>query len=172
MRYVFWSYFPFLNSLDNNYIFICILFVLSFVNIFFYNNAFAFVLRLLVLYNKSVIWYQVLFRFLRYYPVHVSNIIGLDGISISPVVLCSFLLLYCILVYWYLRYKIVLYCILVLSALWLLINFFASTDLLTFYVYFEGIVIPMFMLIVYEEVGVERYMQHIFFSYIHYSVQF
>jgi NADH:ubiquinone oxidoreductase subunit 4 (subunit M) len=47
-----------------------------------------------------------------------------------------------------------------------IINVFASLDLFFFYIYFEGIVIPMFFLIVYEEVEVEKFMLLINFLFI------
>lgn len=70
-----------------------------------------------------------------------------DGISIYLILLCSFLLMYCFLIYWYLKYKINLYSFSLFISLWLLLNVFSSLDLFFFYIYFEGIVIPMFLLI-------------------------
>lgn len=102
---------------------------------------------MIVYYNKSIIWYQILFRFYNIYPYYINNIIGIDGFSILFIFLCVCLLSHCLLIYWYLRYKINLYCILVLFILWLLINLFSSLDLVLFYIYFEAIAIPTFLLI-------------------------
>lgn len=45
---------------------------------------------------------------------------------------------------------------------------FSSLDFFFFYIYFEGIVIPMFLLIVYEEVVLVKFMLLINFLFILY----
>jgi proton-translocating NADH-quinone oxidoreductase chain M len=102
---------------------------------------------LIIIYNKSIIWYQIIIRFYNVQPFYINNIIGIDGFSISLILLCTFLLINCLLIFWFLRYKINLYCLLVTLVLWLLINLFSTLDLLLFYIYFEGIVVPMFLII-------------------------
>ena len=49
--------------------------------------------------------------------------------------------------------------------LWLLINVFSTSDLFIFYIFFEAIVIPMFILIVFEAVVLVRFMQLISFFF-------
>jgi NADH-quinone oxidoreductase subunit M len=135
----------------------------------YYLLAVIFLLSLfmIIMYNKSIVWYQIIFKFYDFFPFYINNIIGIDGISIFFLTLCIFLLLHCLFIYWYLRYKINLYCFLLLSVLWLLINLFSSLDLLLFYIYFEGVAIPMFLLIVYEVVVVEKFtLRIIFYIYV------
>ena len=117
------------------------------ISLYILSLIYIFSLIIIFLYNKSIMWYQVIFRFYNIDLYNINNIIGLDGISIFFILLCVFLLLNCLLGYWYLRYKITLYCGLLIFVLWLLINLFSSLDMLLFYIYFEGIAIPMFLLI-------------------------
>lgn len=129
---------------------------------------FILVLFLLFLFNKSVLWYQLIFKFYTLSILGVLYAIGIDGLSFFLIILCVFILIYCLLAYWFLKYKVSLYSYFMLFSLWLLLNVFASLDLFFFYIYFEGIVIPMFLLIVYEEVVIVRFMLRISFLYIPY----
>lgn len=61
--------------------------------------------------------------------------------------LSSFLVLVCLLNYWFLRYQINLYIFTLYISLIFLINVFSLLDLLFFFIFFEAIVIPMFFLI-------------------------
>lgn len=127
----------------------------------------------LLLYNKSILWYQVIFSFYKteYRSIifeNVSYICGIDGIALLFILLCTFLLMYCLVSYWFVRYKINLFIFSLIFSLWLLLNVFTSMDFFFFYVYFEGIVIPMFMLIVFGAVVVVKFMLLINFFYIHY----
>jgi NADH-quinone oxidoreductase subunit M len=132
---------------------------------------------LLLLYNKSILWYQIIFNFYQtewglIITDNIQYICGIDGIALLFILLCTFLLMYCLMSYWFVRYKINLFILLLLFALWLLLNVFTSMNFFFFYVYFEGIIIPMFLLIVYGVVGHEKYMPLINFLYIPYLVQF
>ncbi len=50
----------------------------------------------------------------------------------------------------------------------IIIYVFSVLDFFCFYVFFEGIVIPMFFLIVFEEAVVVKFMLRINFLFIHY----
>lgn len=50
----------------------------------------------------------------------------------------------------------------------IIIYIFSVLDFFCFYIFFEGIVIPMFLLIVFEEVVQEKFMRHINFLFILY----
>ena len=97
--------------------------------------------------NYSDLNFIILIKFYNLNWLNISYIIGMDFLSISFILLCSFLLVYCLLIYWNLKYKINLYIFCLFFSLWLLLNVFSSLDLFFFYIYFEGIVIPMFFLI-------------------------
>jgi len=47
--------------------------------------------------NKSIFWYQLIVNFSTLAFLNVSYIIGVDGIAVFMVALCSFLLLLCFL---------------------------------------------------------------------------
>ncbi|QIB35663.1 NADH-quinone oxidoreductase subunit M [Ancylobacter pratisalsi] len=73
---------------------------------------------------------------------------GVDGISLPFVLLTTLLMPMCILASWesvQLRVKEYMICFLVLETL--MIGTFASLDLLQFYIFFEGGLIPMFLII-------------------------
>ena len=72
---------------------------------------------------------------------------GFDILSLNLILLCAFLLLFCYLSYWNLKYRSVYYFFLLNFSLWTLINVFSSLDFFNFFVFFELIVIPMFLLI-------------------------
>lgn len=122
---------------------------------------FIFIFYLLLNYNKSILWYQIIFLFFNLVALQISYIIGIDGVSLLFIILCVFLLMYCLLSYWFVKYKVNLYIFTLLFSLWLLLNIFTSLDFFFFYVYFEGVVIPMFFLIVFEVSEHERFMHHI-----------
>ncbi|GLK83627.1 NADH-quinone oxidoreductase subunit M [Ancylobacter defluvii] len=73
---------------------------------------------------------------------------GLDGISMPFVLLTTLLMPMCILASWesiHVRVKEYMICFLVLETL--MIGTFSSLDLLQFYIFFEGGLIPMFLII-------------------------
>jgi len=114
---------------------------------FYFISYFLLCLFLMLIINKSILWYQLIFKFYTINYIYISYIIGLDGISISFILLCAFIILFCFLLYWYLNYQYNIYSFLLFFSLFILVNIFASLDLFFFYIFFEGIVIPMFLLI-------------------------
>lgn len=127
-----------------------IFFSYNFVRIFTYFYLiiiFYLSIFLLLFINKSIFWYQSIYIFYRLFFYNISCIFALDSLSIFLIVLSSFLLMFCFLIYWFVRYKINWYAFTIVSSLWLLCNVFSSSDLFFFYMFFEGILIPMFLLI-------------------------
>ena len=157
------SFFFFLNNFIFYFLFLYYVRLLSFYSLII---VFFMTLFLFFLFNKSVLWYQVICNFYYLNFLQISYIIGVDSLSIFFILLCSFLLMYCFLIYWFLKYKINFYAFTLLFSLWLLLNVFSSLDLFFFYIFFEGIVIPMFFLIVYEVVVVEKFTRLISSFYI------
>lgn len=110
-------------------IFILTLFLWIFYNI--ENGDFAFVV--------SFSWFEAL---------NIYYTIGIDGISIFFVILTTFLIPICILTSWeVIQYKVKEFMILLLVTELLLINVFIVLDLFFFYIFFEGVLIPMFLII-------------------------
>jgi proton-translocating NADH-quinone oxidoreductase chain M len=133
-------------------------FLITFMIIFFYNyiRLFTYFLLslifiiswlLLLIYNKSILWYQIILKFYTLNYLQISYIIGIDGLSVFFVITCTLLILLCYIIYWFLPYKINLYSFTLIFSLYLLINTFTSLDLFLFFIFFESIVIPMFLLI-------------------------
>ena len=115
-------------------IFSCIIFILSLLLWIFFNDElgnFVYVLHL---------------PWLSFFNIYYS--IGIDGVSIFFVILTAFLIPLCILIGWNsIRYKIKQYIIMLLLTELLLINVFIVLDLFFFYIFFEAVLIPMFILV-------------------------
>ena len=74
--------------------------------------------------------------------------LGVDGISIFFVILSTFLTVICILASWVtIRDRIKEYMIAFLVLETFMVGMFSSLDLVLFYVFFEGVLIPMFLII-------------------------
>lgn len=123
---------------------------------------------LLVSLNKSILWYHFLFSFYSHDAFQVTYMIGIDSFSIYFIILCVFILMYCLVIYWNLKYKINLYIFLLFVSMFIFVNIFSSIDMVYFYVFFEAVVVPMFLLIVFEVVVLGRFMPHIYFLFILY----
>ena len=80
--------------------------------------------------------------------LNISYQMGVDGISMPFVLLCTLLTPICILASWEaitVRVKEYMIAFLVLETL--MIGMFCALDLVVFYVFFEGVLIPMFLII-------------------------
>ena len=132
--------------------FLGIIFFLNFnlvrlLSYFYFLGYFLIALFVLLILNKSILWYQLIYKFYTLDLFFISYIIGIDGMSISFILLSSFIIIFCFLLYWYLNYQFNLYSFILFFSLWVLVNIFSSLDLFFFYIFFEGIVIPMFFII-------------------------
>jgi len=134
---------------------------------FFYFISFYLIsLYILIILNKSIIWYQIIYKFYTLNYLYISYIIGIDNISISLILLCAFIIIFCFLLYWYLKYQNTFFSFLLFFSLWLLMNIFASLDLFFFFIFFEGIVIPMFFIIgIWGSRKRKIYASYLFFIY-------
>ena len=74
--------------------------------------------------------------------------LGVDGISIFFLLLTSLLFPICFLVNWEsIKYRSKDFCLMLLLLEFFLLNVFLSIDLFFFYIFFEGVLIPMFFVI-------------------------
>jgi len=92
------------------------------------------------------------FQFIENLPIiddlNVNYYLGIDGISLSFILLTTFLIPICILSIWNKGYKQINYLIISFLLIELfLIGLFSSLDLFIFYIFFEGSLIPMFFII-------------------------
>ena len=90
-------------------------------------------------FTKSIKWF---------YSLNLYYCIGIDGISLFFILLTTFLIFICILVGWnvneiYLKEYFI--CFLLLE--FFLIQIFCVLDIILFYVFFESVLIPMFLII-------------------------
>lgn len=79
--------------------------------------------------------------------VNLTYMFLIDGISAYFLLLTLLLFIICVLIAWNLRYKLREFLIVLLSINLFLVHVFAITDLVFFYVFFEALLIPMFLLI-------------------------
>lgn len=110
--------------------------------------VFAGSVLLLVLFDHSSSQFQHVERFDWFFLSNYSFYLGVDGLSLYLVVLTAFLVPVCILISWssvqhHCREYVI--CFLFLESL--IFAVFTVLDLLLFYVFFEGVLIPMFVLI-------------------------
>ncbi len=73
--------------------------------------------------------------------------LGVDGLGLSLLVLTTFLTPLCILASWTIKKQVATYMILFLVLETLMLGVFCALDILLFYIFFEGGLIPMFILI-------------------------
>jgi NADH-quinone oxidoreductase subunit M len=81
-------------------------------------------------------------------PLGISYHLGVDGISLWFVILSALLTVVCVVGSWYsVQDRVKEYMIAFLAMDTLMIGVFCSLDLILFYVFFEGILIPMYLII-------------------------
>jgi NADH-quinone oxidoreductase subunit M len=90
------------------------------------------------------------FQFVEHYSwlgSFASYHMGVDGISMPFVILTTFLMPICILASWHIDRRVREYMVAFLVLETLMIGVFTSLDLVLFYLFFEGGLIPMFLII-------------------------
>lgn len=100
------------------------------------------------LFDESLSEYQFLFQWNWLEDLNVSWTFGLDGISLFFILLTTFLIPICLLasfdsIKFFHRYYLISFLVLEL----LLVGVFSVLDILGFYIFFEGTLIPMFLII-------------------------
>ena len=111
-------------------------------------TIFIFSLYLLIYFEETWVRYQFMYYndWLNFFNIYYN--LGVDGISVFFVILSTFLIPLCILVSWNsIKYRLKEFLILLFIIEFLLINVFCVLDLFLFYIFFEAILIPMFILI-------------------------
>ena len=155
----------FFNFLRGFFLFFLVFFplililILSFIkrsNLFFIKN-FSFLGSVFIFFLSIILWvffenfsfsfqYSIFFNWFFFNNINYS--LGIDGISLLFIVLTTFLIPFCILVSWnsvIFRLKEFLICLFFIE--FFLLNIFCALDIFLFYLYFESILIPMFLLI-------------------------
>src|SRR3546814_17461721 len=74
--------------------------------------------------------------------------LGVDGVAMMLIVLSTFLMPLCILASWEsIKQRVGLYMAMFLIMEVIMIGVFAAQDLLLFYIFFEGVVLPLYLII-------------------------
>lgn len=110
--------------------------------------TFLFSLLLWIQFDSGTSFFQFMKTFKWLSLLNFYYTIGIDGISLFFILLTTFLTIICILISWssvQVNVKDYLLCFLVLE--FLLIQVFSVLDLFLFYIYFESILIPMFLIV-------------------------
>lgn len=118
------------------------------LGLFFSSFIFILTLLLWIFFNNELgnFVFVIHLPWLSVFNIYYS--LGIDGISIFFIILTAFLIPICILASWYsINYKVKEFIIMLLLTEWMLINVFAVLDLFFFYIFFEGVLIPMFIII-------------------------
>ncbi|MBI1250192.1 MAG: NADH-quinone oxidoreductase subunit M [Alphaproteobacteria bacterium] len=107
----------------------------------------TFIISLIVLagFDPSSAGYQFIER--TPWAFGVDYHLGVDGLSLALIVLTTALMPLCILASWTIEKQVASYMTLFLLLETLMIGVFAALDLVVFYIFFEGGLIPMFILI-------------------------
>lgn len=110
--------------------------------------AFITSLFLWFLFDKSATGFQFIITFNHIPFSNIEISLGLDGISLFFVLLTTFLIPVCILIGWdRVKTNFKIYLILFLTLEILVIIVFSVLDLLIFYIFFESVLIPIFLII-------------------------
>nr|BED43651.1 NADH dehydrogenase subunit 4 [Pyropia sp. Myanmar_A]BED43675.1 NADH dehydrogenase subunit 4 [Pyropia sp. Myanmar_B]BED43699.1 NADH dehydrogenase subunit 4 [Pyropia sp. Myanmar_C] len=119
-------------------------------NIAFATSQLAFVCSLLLwlCFDSTTSLFQFIYS-VNWFPLYnIYYTIGIDGISLFFILLTTWLITVCILISWNMpnsQIKEYLICFLLLEAI--LIQVFCVLDVLFFYIFFESVLIPMFLII-------------------------
>nr|YP_009389233.1 NADH dehydrogenase subunit 4 [Thorea hispida]ARX95977.1 NADH dehydrogenase subunit 4 [Thorea hispida] len=119
-------------------------------NIALISSLFTFLFSLVIWlqFDSLNLNYQFLFSLAWFPSFNLYYTIGVDGLSIFFVILTTFLLIICILASWdTVHYYLKEYLICFLLLEFLLLQVFCVLDLIFFYMFFESLLMPMFLII-------------------------
>ena len=122
--------------------------LLKSVTLFISCLTFILSLFLWVFFDNSIGNFQFVNKLFWIPFLNFNFIIGIDGVSLFFLILTTLLIFLCLLVSWNsVTFNIKEYLILFLIMEFFLINVFCILDLLLFYIFFESVLIPMFLII-------------------------
>nr|WQF69693.1 NADH dehydrogenase subunit 4 [Ceramothamnion sp.] len=110
--------------------------------------TFLFSIFLWILFDPSTSFFQFNKTLFYFSNLNFYYIIGVDGISLFFIILTTFLITLCVLLSWYsVQFYLKEYLISFLILEFCLIQVFCVLDLLLFYIFFESVLIPMFLIV-------------------------
>jgi proton-translocating NADH-quinone oxidoreductase chain M len=112
------------------------------------SGVFLLSLFLWVWFDKSTVKFQFVDQVFWVPSLNLNLVVGIDGISLFLVILTTLLIPLCILASWVgIKTNVKEYLIAFLIMEFFLIGVFCVLDLLLFYIFFESVLIPMFLII-------------------------
>jgi proton-translocating NADH-quinone oxidoreductase chain M len=103
---------------------------------------------LLIFFNFSQSKFQFYFKYNWVPNFNFNFILGIDGISLFFILLTNLLIFLCVLISWNsIKHNLKLYFIMFFILNFFLIGVFCVLDLLLFYIFFESVLIPMYLII-------------------------
>ena len=93
------------------------------------------------------IGFQFVYELCRVSYVNISYMMGFDGMSMCLLALSTFLVIMCIICYWHGKYQLTVYFLTMSVSVWVFHHVFTVLDLILFYIAFEAILTPMFILL-------------------------
>lgn len=121
---------------------------LKLIALFFTSVPFLLTVILWSLFDKSTSSFQFVSQFSWIPALNLNFTLGIDGISILFLLLNTFLIPLCILSSWNsIKFNLKQFLIAFLFLDFLLIGVFCIMDLLFFYIFFESVLIPMYLII-------------------------
>lgn len=121
--------------------------LLKFVALNFSCLSFSASLLLWGFFQKSTGSFQFVTKFIWFPNLNINFILGVDGISLFFLLLTTLLIPLCILTSWNVKSNLKEFLIAFLLLDFFLIGTFCVLDLLLFYIFFESVLIPMFLII-------------------------
>ena len=116
------------------------------ISLIFSIVIFAFSLYFFIFFDINSSHYQFFSSIVYWNSIYYT--IGIDGISLFFILLSTFLIFICLLVNWEsVKFRTKEYTLLLFVLEFFLLNVFVSLDLLFFYIFFEAVLIPMFLII-------------------------
>ena len=118
------------------------------VTLWFTVGVFIASLFLLMSFDTSTYDFQFVEKYSWFPSYGIYYHLGVDGISVLFIILSTFLMPICILASWEtIKTRVKEYMISFLILETMMVGMFASLDLILFYIFFEGVLIPMFLII-------------------------
>ena len=111
-------------------------------------GTFVFSCFIWFLFDSSNSSYQLVEKYRWFSDFSFYYHVGVDGISLFMILLSTFLIPFCILASWEsIKIRVKEYMVAFLLLETLLIGMFSAVDTLLFYIFFEGVLIPMFLIV-------------------------
>jgi len=117
------------------------------ITVFYNSIIFIFLLNIFLLYNKSFFGIHLIINLVKENWFNIKYLFFFDSIALFFIILCIFLLILCVILCWYWSYRMSLYLSLITIMIFCLINLFLVTDILLLFIFFELVILPLFLLI-------------------------